>query len=857
MENTCLEFQEQLSLSGQTNILQQAALKTSLSDKLINHLAECSECHALWKRLQINKILDDLSEPMSKPFYRKKAFIIGCATIAIIGLLLYIFFIFSAKFIIPTKLSSVHTPLMIEKTEAVPETELLSMGSSLKDSSSISTDSLSSDLSPEDSSTKENSSATENLSAAEESSDAKNLSVAKDLSGAEFPSSTDPSITESLSGKSSPAPAPPLLMQRSVSKKKLQKQIKSSERKQYAERKNDVEQRTDVERRKDVNNEIFAAKEKKQDILAQMQEIPSQRQEKPSPIMKFDQKPPSPRMKFDKVEEVEKDGAFDKNKAINKAIAISPAKAFLNEMKSLESVTVQEAAGYWANTYIPGDPAIRRLRTSLPAKDRGLFQAMLDRPIKMEDAALQPLQPFDPPENSVIGLYLSSNVTGIEHDTRMIVQVGIKGSSRKRGVRPAMNIGIVLDWEGAPSPETQAAFHSLVSAFEKVKDIGDRFSLTIAGKPGGLIIPSTDFRYGPIKLAMQRLIDNQPSVSPILSLTESIRKAYDTVRSADDPNAPLGSSVVILVTHKHLGEITGLLADIAHQNAVDGIPLTTVGISDSVNQDELDQLALAGQGNRYLLLSDRDAKDIAEKELNAVSRVIARALRLRIRLAPQVKLVDVIGSYRLDRLESQKVRDAEKSVDLKISRSMGIEADRGDDEEGIQIVIPAYYTNDAHVILLDVIATSPGTIMDVTARYKDLIHLKNGVIRTRLDLSREVKPDGPLEINVFKNYLASQLSTVLKDAGQSLGSGDISLNNGNILAASKKLQAWLNIMTGLKLLVNGLERDTDIYNDMQMLDEYLALLNGQQNQEQQNYIAQSLELAGYLKMLPRSATVRE
>ena len=111
-----------------------------------------------------------------------------------------------------------------------------------------------------------------------------------------------------------------------------------------------------------------------------------------------------------------------------------------------------------------------------------------------------------------------------------------------------------------------------------------------------------------------------------------------------------------------------------------------------------------------------------------------------IRLAPGVQLVDVIGSQRLDEGRAQEVRDAEQSIDQRLSRNLGIETDRGLDEEGIQMVIPSFYADDAHVVLLDVVAPGPGPVADVTVRYKDLVHMKNGVARAHL---RSVAPGSP------------------------------------------------------------------------------------------------------------------
>ena len=50
------------------------------------------------------------------------------------------------------------------------------------------------------------------------------------------------------------------------------------------------------------------------------------------------------------------------------------AAAFLNDYQRIEVLAFQEAVGYWANSYIPGDPAMRLLRARLEAWDRGAFR---------------------------------------------------------------------------------------------------------------------------------------------------------------------------------------------------------------------------------------------------------------------------------------------------------------------------------------------------------------------------------------------------------------------------------------------------------------------------------------------------
>ena len=65
----------------------------------------------------------------------------------------------------------------------------------------------------------------------------------------------------------------------------------------------------------------------------------------------------------------------------------------------------------------------------------------------------------------------------------------------------------------------------------------------------------------------------------------------------------------------------------------------------------LEDLALTTNG----LLLAREAAGLVDRELSAVGRVIARAVRLRIRLAAGVRLIDVVGSRRLDEVLAERV----------------------------------------------------------------------------------------------------------------------------------------------------------------------------------------------------------
>ncbi len=516
------------------------------------------------------------------------------------------------------------------------------------------------------------------------------------------------------------------------------------------------------------------------------------------------------------------------------------ATKFLQRAQTLENLTFQEPTGYWSNSYIPGDPAMRLLQARLRAWDRGAF----DQDLRLERAVRTIVQPFDAPEDAALAVYLHADAPAIEGPTRMRLQVGLKAAERQGGHRPAMNIGLVVDTRGITDANTGARIRALIAALNRVRQPEDRFSLTVAGPDGGLLVPPEQFRHGPLRVAMDRLFGaSKDTASAVIDLPQALAMATESVRQGDDPSAILGSSLVLLVTGASLAGELPALERIAHRNAVSGVPLSVVSLAARDDLTHIDRLVAAGQGNRRVLESAQAADALVDRELHAASRAVARALRLRIRLAPGVKLIDVLGSRRLGEPQAQRVREAEQSIDQRLARNLGIQADRGEDEEGIQIVIPNFYAGDTHVILLDVIAENPGAIAEVTLRYKDVAYLRNGVARASLTVGGGPRVFGPLERNVLKNLVAWEFARQARRVGRSLAAGDP-------LQARARLATLRELIHGLRLEVAGWSSDPDLAADETMLAEYLTILDAPavRDAAQRRYLAESLRYAAFRKL---------
>ena len=81
------------------------------------------------------------------------------------------------------------------------------------------------------------------------------------------------------------------------------------------------------------------------------------------------------------------------------------ARSFVEDRARTERLSFQPARGYWANTYVPGDPVLRGLRAVL-APDSS---AHVDGPVELHDASHRVRQPFDRPSDSAVAVYIASD----------------------------------------------------------------------------------------------------------------------------------------------------------------------------------------------------------------------------------------------------------------------------------------------------------------------------------------------------------------------------------------------------------------------------------------------------------------
>ncbi|MEJ8568633.1 hypothetical protein [Elongatibacter sediminis] len=537
---------------------------------------------------------------------------------------------------------------------------------------------------------------------------------------------------------------------------------------------------------------------------------------------------------------------------------------FLSHYDVTDGLRFQPATGYWANTHVPGDPAIRLLNARLAQVDR----AGLPGADELERAVRPVLQPFDAPDNHALSLSLMSDAPGIRvaadgagQATRLRLQVGLQGIEHRRGQRPAMNLAVLIDLPPSAGDAARIGARALVDALLESRQAGDRFGLVLTGADGsGLVIEPEAFHHGPLQLARDHIAgaaasnaaDALPGTEgppgtrrlPALDLATAYQQAADLVEGDSSADAPLGTRAIVLITARELPGFDALVAT-AHDLAEDGITTSVVPLG-AASAAQSEQLVLAGLGSRRVLDDPPEAKRLVQDELHAASRAVARAARLSIRLAPGVKLVDVIGSHRLDAPQAQRVRDIENALDRRLAAELGIQADRGDDEDGIQIVIPAIHAGDSATVLLDLVAEQPGPVAEVSLRYKDLVYRRNGALSATLDLpaveasAGQPVERGPAERTVLKNLLAWHFSEVTEAAADAVGQGHFARAaallrdlDATLEQARRDLPAWAD--------------DPDLEADQALLQRYIAVLESPQASARPDLVADSLRLAAWAK----------
>ncbi|MCB9543490.1 MAG: hypothetical protein H6703_13715 [Myxococcales bacterium] len=425
-----------------------------------------------------------------------------------------------------------------------------------------------------------------------------------------------------------------------------------------------------------------------------------------------------------------------------------------------EPATTLPPMAYFENTYLGGNAAYREQLRRLDA-------AIQRTNAPWRRAALPP-QPFDGPGSAGLSVSAAIDRAWIGQPSRALLQIGLQGSARAGWRRPPLDVVAVIDPAALTSPA-----HVVRSLGALIAHLGpaDRLAVRRIGDAAPLVPLNPPENARRVLLRDPRaLLDDPPSGDITAALAAAGAELDATADSARIP----GTGVVLLIVEGEDPARAAAAQAAAHRLTTEGV---TVSVLEHVDGPLAPPgawwaVAHAGHGGHHRVARGERPDGAIEDELDRLSRIVARLVRVNIRLAPGVRAVRVLGSRLLRSDEVRQVKAREKAVDARLSRTLGVSADRGDDDDGLQTVIPYFLGEDTHVILIELWVERAGPIADVTVRYKDMVRLANGRAAAHVELGALPREPGPVQAQVRQNAQGVAFAEELANAARAARDGD-------------------------------------------------------------------------------------
>ena len=235
---------------------------------------------------------------------------------------------------------------------------------------------------------------------------------------------------------------------------------------------------------------------------------------------------------------------------------------------------------------------------------------------------------------SVLGL--KASVTGFEVESE--------------AQRPNLNIALVIDRSGSMSGrKIEQAKEAAVCAVQQMRE-NDIISVVIYDDEVEVLVPATkctDKRTIFSKIKSIRSGGMTALYGGTVKGAEEVKKFFskgqvNRVILLSDGMANVGPS-----TPEELGELGGKLAD-------EGISVTTLGLGEGYDEDLMQKLAQASDGNHVFITSEKSLVEVFDEEFQSVTSVVASESVCEILCAEGVRPIRVLN--RDAEIDGQRVR---------------------------------------------------------------------------------------------------------------------------------------------------------------------------------------------------------
>jgi Ca-activated chloride channel homolog len=214
----------------------------------------------------------------------------------------------------------------------------------------------------------------------------------------------------------------------------------------------------------------------------------------------------------------------------------------------------------------------------------------------------------------------------------LLLKIGIKGMEVAAEERPAANLVFLIDVSGSmQSPDKLPLLKSAFGLLTDQLTARDRVSIVVyAGSSGVVLEPTPGDQKRKILDAIGRL-----EAGGSTNGAEGITRAYDLARAALVKG---GINRVVLATDGdfNVGVVNfEALIDLAEQERASGVALTTLGFGTGNYNDQLiEQLANAGNGNYSYIDTLSEARKVLVSELSSTLVTIAKDVKIQVEFNP-------------------------------------------------------------------------------------------------------------------------------------------------------------------------------------------------------------------------------